>query len=576
MNGNANKHLTIPQALQKRVESSGSKTALIYYGAKFSYGDLGQQARLFAQVFMDLGVRPGDRVALMMSNVPQFVFAYYGAVLAGAIVTPINLLSLPRSYRARGQDSVLPDEIRTQIFDAKPHVIVAFDFYLPLLKEFLEEYKEYKPILVLTRAQEHIPQPLKLLASVKLWREGRRVKIERGPRLHHLERLICLQKGEVQPFHSFPGLQAEEGDIVQLQYTGGTTGSPKGVMLSHGNLLSNVRQMSDYYAEFLVPEKEVVLAVLPFFHVYGLTVVMQTGLLGQGGTLVLVADPYDLARWFSWIKKYQITIIAGIPRIYERALQLRKLSKDGLSSVKLFLSGAGGLSKRIRQSFEEFAQKRILEGYGLTEASPAVSSCSPRHFKEGSVGRPLPNTKIRIVNPETGLDLPAMQEGEIVVQGPQVMQGYWQKPAETAQVLRSGWLYTGDIGYLDEQGFLYITDRLKDMVKIKGENVFPAKVEKFLASHPSVKDVAAVGILDEKRGERLVACVVPDGPPDNPEQLRQDLLTYLAQYLASFEIPSEIIFIESLDAYKNQLGKVLKRQLREALKYRRLTSGIGA
>lgn len=556
--------LNISQLLQKRINNS--KTALIYYGHKFSYEDLGKWVRRFASVFIRLGVKPGDRIALMMSNVPQFVFAYYGAILAGAIVTPVNLLALPRSWRATDRNVFVPDEIRAQIRDAKPSIIVSFDFYFPLIQILQEELGEDKAVVLLTTIQEFMPTVLKHLAPIKLRQQGLWMKIKERPTwLYDLNGLVAAERNRILPFVSCPGMRARANDVVQLQYTGGTTGTLKGVMLTHGNLLSNVRQLDELFRDFLNPGQEVILGILPFFHMYGLTTGMQMPLLQQEGTIVLVSNPQDIQQWVKWIQKYGVTVIASVPRLYERLIDSNLLRSKFFSSVKMFINGAGVLPQKVRQTFEDVTGASILEGYGLTEASPVVSTCTPHDFKEGSIGKPIPGTEVHIMDLVTGAILPAGGEGEIVVRGPQVMQGYWQKPKETAEVLRDGWLHTGDIGYLDEDGFLYITDRIKDMAKINGENVFPGKIEKLLAAFPAVKDVAVVGVPDDEHGERLMACVVAQDPYV-PDELRRALLKYASENLAPYEVPTEIRFIKSLDPYKNQLGKVLKRQLRDAIK----------
>lgn len=545
----------------------GEKTALVYYGRKFSYEELGKYARVCAQAFMQLGVTKGDRVALMMTNVPQFVFAYYGALLAGAVVTPINLLSLPRGWRADEKAVKVPEDIHAQIQDAKPACIVAFDFFFPLVRELISAAEDNCRV-ALTGPHEFLPALLKTLYPVKARHEGRWIEISQRPSwLFSFSELMRLEEKKISAFSEFPGMTADAEDVAQLQYTGGTTGTPKGVMLSHRNLLANTEQANARLGEFLRYGEEVVLGVLPFFHIYGLTGAMHMTLLAQHGTLVLVADSQNVRQWVKWTKEYGVTVIPSVPRIYEHlaAHHRNLLDRETFSSVRLFLNGAGVLPPQTRRIFEEVSGGRILEAYGLSEASPAVSVSTPKEWKEGSIGRPLPETQVRIVDIQNGEDLREGDEGEIVVKGPQVMQGYWQKAEETAEVLREGWLYTGDIGYCDEEGFLYITDRLKDMVKIAGENVFPAKIEKVLERHPEVVEVAVVGVRDAQEGERIVAVVVPRTQNANKAELAKSVVGFASETLALFEVPRDIRIVESLDVYKNPLGKVLKRRLREAI-----------
>lgn len=560
--------MNISQVFKERAR--GPQTALIYYGRKFSYEELGKFSRLFAQVFMTLGVGKGDRVALMMSNVPQFVFAYYGAMLAGAIVTPVNLLTLPRSYSVRDRNIHVPDEIRAQIHDAAPALIFAFDFYFPLLQELQEEIESLNAKVILTGPHEFMPPLLKRLAPIKLRQEGHWIKIDqRPPWLFDFNSLLSQENDNVKEFSFFPGMRAKEDEIAHLQYTSGTTHMPKGVMLTHKNLLANVSQANLHLASHLTHGEEVTLGILPFFHMYGLTVAMQSTLLEQEGALVLVADTQDIKRWVSWIKEYKVTVIPSIPRLYERLSEhMDLLQEKTFESVKICINGAGVLTSKIRQSFEKVSGAQIFEGYGLSEASPVVSVCTPDDFKEGSIGKPVPDTEVRIVDLESGVDLGPGQEGEIVVRGPQVMKGYWNKPEETARVLRKGWLHTGDVGYMDEDGFLYLTDRMSDIVKINGEKVYPGKVERAFLTHEAVKEVTVVGIRDEEQGERLVACVVLNNPVQDPGALARELQDFTSASLARHEIPRDFRFLEQtqFDTYKNPLGKILKRKIQEALR----------
>ncbi len=557
-------------------QAVGPKNALVYYGKTFSYEELGSFARLFAQIFIRLGVKKGDRVALMMSNAPQFVFSYYGALLAGAIVTPINLLSIPSSYSAKNDTVAVPDEIRAQLIDAEPSLIVAFDFYFPLIMRLRRDLKWLRATkIVLTSPADSVPFWMRPLAALKLRFSGRKPRIQKRQDpawmptwLYYLHKELSRDNRPL-PFDVFPGMEARMNDVAQLQYTGGTTGIPKGAILTHNNLLVNMNQVREHIGEFLEQEKEVVLGILPFFHIYGLTAIMQMALLGHRGTIVLVPDPQDINQWVKWIKQHKVTILPGVPRLYERLAShySRNRLAQKFSSIKFFLNGAGALAPSVRQVFKEtFPAAPILDGYGLTEASPVVSASLPSSIKEGSVGKPLPQTQVKIADLISRAFLPALQEGEIMVNGPQVMRGYWQKHEETAQVISRSWLLTGDIGYLDEEGFLHITDRLKDMVKIKGENVFPSKIEKLLALHSAVKEVSVVGFADAEGRESLAAYLVLNdafGPQD--DALKEDLKRWMRGRLAEFEVPQHIRFMDNLDAYKDPLGKVVKRKIREEI-----------
>jgi len=309
---------TIPEAFRQSVQLNASRTALIFYGRRFSYEELGVYARRYARALMKLGIKKGDRVAIMMTNVPQFVFAYHGALLAGAIVTPINLLSLPRSWRA-DTAAQAPEDIVAQIRDAKPRILFAFDFFLPLVAQLQSAMGRNDAFTaIFTGPHEFLPVLMKNLYPIKAWSEGRWVDF--GEKLSWALRLEDLMREEerssVSRFSDFPGMRAQEDEVAHLQYTGGTTGVPKGAMLTHKNLMSNLAQANKALDEVLVPGKEVVLGVLPFFHIYGLTAALHMTLLQNRGTLVLVADSQRAKDWLSWIKEYRVTMVPSVPRLY--------------------------------------------------------------------------------------------------------------------------------------------------------------------------------------------------------------------------------------------------------------------
>lgn len=571
----------IPNALWESAKKRLDKTALIYgipkCARRITFREVFKEVMDYALLFKLEGVKPGDRIALMMTNTPQFVFSYYGTLLAGGVVVPINLLSLPRSYNHISEIET-PEEIKEQIKDSQPKIIVAYDFFCPILAQIKDELDKIGTKIILTSPKDYLPGLIRPLYPIKAkkgpnWIKKRDILSD----ALSLKKMLKRQRRLVNPiWDRLPGTKSRPGDVAQLQYTGGTTGIPKGAMLTHRNLLSNPEQCREYMGKYVKDDYTSMLGILPFFHVFGMTVSMNIPLLSIGAPLILIPDSKDIKAGVDWIKKEQVKGAALVSRHFQAISKRPDLAtKENLKSVELFISGAGALPESIRKEFEELSGGTIFEGYGLTEASPVVSVNKPGDRKEGSAGKPVPGTEIEIVDVDTDKEIPAgtkkdsdYETGEILVSGPQVMKGYWNKPEETAGVLkkRKGkiWLYTGDIGYLDKDGFLFITDRKKDMVKILGENVYPVKIEIILTAHPYIEEITVVGIADDTP---LVALIVlsEDGKK-NQKIAAKEISDFAGQKLPQHEVPRRIIIVSGLDDYKNNLGKVQKKKIREDIK----------
>jgi len=505
--------------------------------ASLTYAELDRLADRFAAGLQSLGVRKGDRLALLLPNCPQFVIAFYGALRAGAVVVPCNPL-------------YTPPELRRQLADSGTETLVA----LSRLHAVARAARHGTPVrhLILTNIKEYFPPSLRLLFTLtRDRREGHRTTIDRAAGERHFEDV--LRGGDaVLP------VDVGSDDTAVLQYTGGTTGVPKAAVLSHRALVANVLQSRAWNPE-LVEGRERGVTVMPLFHVYGLTVVMGVS-VATGSAMVLIPR-FDLEHVLRAIDKHRPRSFAGAPRIYVAAASAPDLARYDLRSVEVFQSGSAPLPAEVQLRFEQLAGGgRVLEGYGLTEAAP-VTHTTPRRGqrKVGSIGVPIPDVDAKIVDLETGTrDLPVGETGELVVRGPNLMDGYYERTDESKLALRDGWLYTGDVARMDEDGYFYIVDRKKELIIVSGYNVYPREVEDVLYTHPAVLEAAAIGVPDPERGEVVKAFVVlRPGAAATPDELR----THCTASLARFKIPAEIEFRSDLP--KSTVGKVLRRALAE-------------
>ncbi len=377
--------------------------------------------------------------------------------------------------------------------------------------------------------------------------------------LHSMKTILqAYTKGGLEVF-KLPA-QASSNDLAALQYTGGTTGLSKGAMLTHYNLLANTFQ-TRYWTPGARDAEEMTLCVAPFFHSYGLTVGMNLSILAAATMLLL--PRFKAKDVVSAIRKYRPTLFPGIPTMYLAIMREVGEHTAQLSSIKYCISGAAPLSAKVRKDFEAMTQGKLVEGYGLSEAAP-VTHCNPLNgdIRDGSVGLPLPNVDAAIMDQKTGALLPVGEVGEIVVKGPNVMQGYWQRDQETADIFSNGWMHTGDLGKMDEDGYFYVVERAKDMILASGFNVYPREVEEVLFHHPAVQEAAVVGVPDEYRGVTVAAFIVLKPGVAASEETRQDILAYCKRELAAYKVPKQLEFRESLP--KSLIGKVLRRELRKS------------
>lgn len=558
--------VSIPEALFRSIEKNRDRVAIDYFGRKITYEELGKLVRDNATVFRRFfygrgsdGRGSGERVAILMPNLPQFIFAYYGALLSGAIVVPINFTSIVKELRSGVpmKNIRITDEIKIQILDSSPRIIVFADFFWPILQQIENELMD--SALIATSPADFLPQPLKLLYPLKARLEGKQAHIPFKDRdnIYFLRDLLRTNNRNDTKDLSFPPIDS----VAQLQYTGGTTGTPKGAMLTHKNIVVNVLQSREHMGD-LIEQGAIVLGVLPFFHSYGLTAALNAAFLAFDGTLIVV-PAFSPKKALSLIQEKRVNLFPGVNRMFQVMSEILRTKKYDLSSLELCFSGAGPIDQETKRTFEELSRSPIVEGYGLSEASPIVSVTLPNENKVGSVGRPVCGTKVLIVDVEKKNVLPNGREGEILVSGPQVMLGYWQNPEATQEVLRDGWLSTADIGHLDKDGYLYITDRLKDMYTKNGENVYCRPVEKYVLECPAVKRCVVVGVPDKSTGENGILFVVLKGD-SNTDEVKEHL-NGLPNFIW---MPREVITVseETFDDWEDVLGKIQRRKVREYYK----------
>lgn len=513
-----------------------SHTALVFYGRRYTYLDVERATNRFANALSRLGVRKGDRVAVMLPNTPQAVIAYYGALKIGAVVVQVNPLYVER-------------EIEQQVRDAEARVLVALDLFYPRIDPI--RISSGLETVIVTSVKDALPRHLALLYPIKAWREGTRVAIPKTPRVYRFEAILADSGDEA------PRTEVGPEDLALLQYTGGTTGVPKGVMLTHRNLVANTMQCRAWMPS-LRDGQEVFLGVIPFFHVYGMTACMNLA-IATGGSIVLLPRfvTKDVLRA---IVKFRATLFMGVQAMYVAINNCPDVGRYDLSSIRICISGAGPLHAEVQERFEALTGGKVVEGFGLSEASP-VTHVTPifGKRKKGTIGLPLPDTDAKVVDVESGTrELPVGEAGELIVRGPQVMRGYWRRPEESAAAVHDGWLHTGDIATVDDEGYFAIVDRKKDMIKTKGENVYPREVEEVLYRHPKVKDAVVVGIPEEFMGEMIKAYVVLK---DGASATENEIIEFCGRELARFKVPKAVEFRRELP--RTMVGKVLRRVLLE-------------
>lgn len=529
---------SLQQLLKNTAEKYPNKIAIHFNGKELSYKELYESALKFAGYLQKIGIQKGDRVAIMLPNTPQSVISFYGVMMAGGIVVQTNPMYTER-------------ELAFQMKDSGAKAIVALDILFPRIKKIQGE-TELEHVII-TAIKDYLPFPKNLVYPfIQKKQYGFSVKVEHKGN-DHLFTEIMKHPALQEPIMN---INFEE-DLAILQYTGGTTGFPKGVMLTHKNLIANTKMCQAWLYKCREGE-EIVLGALPFFHVYGMTTVMILSVL-QASKMVLIPKP-DPEVLLKTIQSQRPTMFPGAPTMYIGMLNHPELSKYDLSSIDSCISGSAPLPVEVQEQFERLTGGKLVEGYGLTESSPVTHAnlLWDGERVKGSIGLPWPDTLAEIRSVETGEPLPVGEIGELVVKGPQVMKGYWNRPEETQEVLKDGWLHTGDMGYMDEEGYFYIVDRKKDMIIASGYNIYPREIEEVLYEHPAVKEVVVAGVPDPYRGETVKAYIVlKEGTTVTEDELNK----FARKNLAAYKVPRKYEFRDELP--KTTVGKILRRQLVE-------------
>lgn len=532
--------ITLPQMLVRAAANYGDRPALTFQNATLTYTAFKDQVDRLATALAELGVAPGSRVAIQMPNLPQTVIAIFATLRLGASTVLTNPL-----YTA--------PEIEHQWNDAGATVALLMDFlYEGRVKPIRERLGVHHYIVA--SIPEYLGFPLNFLAPLKLKKTTPPMiaKVEEGPTVHRFRKLI--RRTAPHP----PPVDIGLDDVAMLQYTGGTTGVSKGAMLTHRNLSYNTQQVGAW-GTGLEDGIETWLGCLPYFHIYGITLSMLFPIY-KGGHIVLIPNPRDVDAMIKAIVKHRVSLLPAVPAMYNAINQKPGVDQLDLSCIKMCNSGSAPLPVDVMERFEELTGARIAEGFGLTETSPVTHS-NPFHGtrKKGSVGVPVSDTDAKIVDMDDGVtEMPVGEEGELLLRGPQIMKGYWKRPEATAEAIKDGWFYSGDLAVMDEDGFFRIVGRKKDMIICSGYNVYPDEIDRVLMSHDSVLEAATIGIPDEKRGETVKSFVVlkpaHDATPD-------ELIAHCRESLAAYKIPRQIAFRDSLP--KSTVLKILRRELRD-------------
>ncbi|MBU1001086.1 MAG: long-chain fatty acid--CoA ligase [Proteobacteria bacterium] len=529
-------HIPVFEYLDRAAKNYPRRTAIVFRNWKMNYKKLHETTEIMAANLRRLGVQPGDRVSVMLPNLPQTIIAYWAVLKSGAVCVMTNPL-------------YMETELIHQLGDANCRTMIVLDHLWPKIKSVRDRIPVEK--FVVTSISDGLSFPLNKLYKFKAKKnslftdvpfDGRRIL----PWKAMLEGRERISRPPADP----------RTDTALLQYTGGTTGIAKGVVITHSNMTANVQQ-AHQMLHSLGDRQESFVNVLPFFHIYGLTVGLNLP-TSIGATMLPVPRfvPQDLLKV---IKKNKPTIFPGAPAVYAALLHQKNLSPKDFKSLDLCVSGSAPIPVEIMRQFKKVADCEIVEGYGLTEASPAT------HFnplsgvkKYGSIGLPMPDTDCQIVDMDVGqVPLPPGKKGELIIRGPQVMKGYWNRPDETANVLRNGWLYTGDIATMDEEGYFFIVDRKKDLIISSGYNIYPREIDEVLHEHEKIKDAVAVGIPHASRGEIVKVYVVLH---EGQTMTKSEVLAYCRQMLAKYKLPRQVEFRDELP--KTMVGKVLRRALR--------------
>lgn len=527
---------TLPEFLEESARRFPSLMALSFQGYSITFHELNIMVNRFAKALQEFGIRKGDRVAILLPNLIPCVVSYYATLKVGGIAVMNNPLYSDR-------------ELEHQFNDSASKLLITLD----LLGNRMIDLRSKTGIktIIYTSIGDYLPFPKSLLFPLVGKKKKLAADVKAAPDLHQWKSVLSKYSPDPKP------VKISNEDVAMFQYTGGTTGVSKGVMLTHENLSKQVQQISAWFPQF-EKGKEIMLGALPYFHVFGLSAAMNFSVfMGWGQILVPKPQPEPLLEA---IRKYKPTFAPLVPTMYIGILNHPDINKTDLTSIKGCFSGSAPLPVEVIRSFEQKTGAVIVEGFGLTEATP-VTHINPfgGERKVGSIGLPISDTLCRIVTlDDRTKDMPVGEPGELLIQGPQVMKGYWNMPAETALTLNEGWLHTGDIATMDPEGYFYIVDRKKDMVISGGYNVYPREIDEVFYDHPKVLEACSIGIPHPTRGEAVKVFVVLK---EGEKATAEELLAHCQNKLAKYKLPTEIEFRQNLP--KSSVGKVLRKELKD-------------
>lgn len=535
----SSEYSSLATLLTKSCDQYSNRVAYSNFGCDITYSELNRLSRNFGAYLQQLSLEKGARVAIMMPNILQYPVAIFGALRAGYVVVNTNPL-------------YTPDELIHQINDSGAEVLVVLANFAGTVEKALPSLPNLKHIII-TEIGDLFPTLKRFVfnAVVKYIK-----KLVPPYQINHAVAFnyTLLEGGQSTLHHA----ELSHDDIAFLQYTGGTTGVAKGAILTHGNLISNILQAYAWISPLGITEgQEVIITALPLYHIFSLTANCLT-FMKIGARNILITNPRDMDHFINEIKNLKFTVLTGVNTLYNSLLNHPKFKEVNFSHLKLSLSGGMALQKSVSLRWSEVTKTRVLEAYGLTETSPAVT-INPMYLEgyNGSIGLPLPSTDV-VIRDDNGKEVAVGSSGELCVKGPQVMPGYWNRPDETALVFtKDGYLKTGDIARMDEEGFFYLVDRKKDMIVVSGFNVYPNEVEQVIGMHPGVLEIGVVGVTDDDSGERVKACIVKRDPDLTAEQI----IAHCREHLTAYKVPKIIEFYDELP--KTNVGKILRRALKK-------------
>lgn len=529
--------ICLPEKLESIAHAYPSKTALIFMGYKMSYRDLVTMTNRFATCLADFGIQKGDRVAILLPNTIPCVVAYCAILKIGGIVVMNNPLYTDR-------------ELEHQFTDSGAQVLVTLDLLTSRMIKLRSKTKIKQ--IVYTSIGDYLPFPKNLLFPLVGKKKGLAAEVPPADQVFKWKEMVAKYPPEP------PAVSISHDDTAMFQYTGGTTGVSKGVMLSHGNLIKQYQALRAWNTRVQEGDNEIMLGALPFFHIFGITCSMNLAIC-SGWTNVLVPKPQP-KELLETMRKFRPTFAPLVPTMLIGMLNDPDIAKTDLSCIKGCFSGSAPLPVEVIKSFAEKTGTNISEGFGMTESSPVTHSNPFNGLRKiGSIGIPLPDTDCRIVDLSDGMtDVPVGEIGELLVKGPQVMQGYWNREEATRETVKDGWLFTGDIARMDEDGYFYIVDRKKDMIISGGYNVYPRDIDEVFYEHPKVEEACSIGIPHETRGEQIKVFVVLKAGMTATEQ---ELIDFCKDKLAKYKLPTRIEFRDQLP--KSTVGKILRKELRK-------------